>query len=90
MSRIRYPGTPQGYRVLFDCADADLLADVQIWLSKNKHAQNTAYNVNNGDVFRFEQVRCWKYLKYGTFALIPCSLVLMLSPSGSTGHMLET
>jgi hypothetical protein len=43
--------------VLFDCADADLLADVQIWLSKNKHAQNTAYNVNNGDVFRFEQVR---------------------------------
>ncbi|KAK9904110.1 hypothetical protein WJX75_004775 [Coccomyxa subellipsoidea] len=53
---MRYPGTPQGYRVLFDCADADLLADVQIWLSKNKHAQNTAYNVNNGDVFRFEQL----------------------------------
>lgn len=29
---------------------------MQMWLSKNPHAQNTAYNVNNGDVFRFEQV----------------------------------
>lgn len=57
---VRYPGTPQGYRVLFDCADAELLADVQIWLSQNPHAQNTAYNVSNGDVFRFEQVRLFK------------------------------
>jgi hypothetical protein len=42
--------------VIFDCACSYLLADLQIWLSKNPHAQNQAYNVNNGDVFRFEQV----------------------------------
>ncbi|CAL5220375.1 g2379 [Coccomyxa viridis] len=53
---FRYPGDPVTYRVVMDCVDVDLLTMCQIWLSTHPKAQNTAYNINNGDVFRFEQV----------------------------------
>ena len=53
----RFPGSPAAYNTLFDCADANLLADCQIFLATHPGAQNTAYNVNNGDVFRFSEAR---------------------------------
>ena len=42
--------------MLFDCADADLLADAQLFLATHPGAQNEAYNINNGDVFRWFEV----------------------------------
>ncbi|CAK0782935.1 hypothetical protein CVIRNUC_006130 [Coccomyxa viridis] len=53
---FRYPGLPKTYRVLMDCVDVDLLTACQIYLSTHPTAQNTAYNISNGDVFRFEQL----------------------------------
>lgn len=45
-------------KVLLDCVDVDLLVDCQIWLATHPEAQNDFYNISNGDVFRFQQVRC--------------------------------
>lgn len=44
-------------KVLLDCVDVDLLVDCQIWLATHPEAQNDFYNISNGDIFRFQQVR---------------------------------
>ena len=53
---LQVPRQPGGYNILFDCADANLLADCQIFLATHPDAQNQAYNVNN--VTSSASVRC--------------------------------
>ena len=52
----RFPGPPKAYEVLAECIDVDMMADGQIWLATHPHTQNTAYNLNTGDVFRWFEV----------------------------------
>ena len=33
----------------------DMMAEGQIWLANHPHAQNQAYNINNGDTFRWSE-----------------------------------
>ena len=49
-----FPGTPSGYDVFLDATDVDLLADHVIWQATNPNCANQAYNVVNGDVFRYQ------------------------------------
>jgi nucleoside-diphosphate-sugar epimerase len=51
-----YPGSPLAYHTLMQATDSDLLARAQCWAATAPNAANEAYNVTNGDVFRFEQV----------------------------------
>lgn len=44
------------YNIVQDATDAGLLADAMQYIALNKEAQNEAYNVTNGDVFRWKQV----------------------------------
>ena len=53
----RFPGPPKAYEVLQECIDVDMMADGQIWLATHSNAQNTAYNLNTGDVFRWFEVQ---------------------------------
>ncbi len=53
---LRFPGTPEVYRTLRDCVDADLLAHGAIWAATDPVAANQAINVSNGDLF------CWARL----------------------------
>lgn len=55
-SPFHFPGSAEQWNGISDVTDAGLLAEHMIWASTTQAAQNEAFNVANGDVFR------WKWL----------------------------
>ncbi|XWS21267.1 hypothetical protein CRYUN_Cryun30bG0041100 [Craigia yunnanensis] len=53
---LLFPGSKAAWECYSDASDADLIAEQQIWAAVDPYAKNEAFNVNNGDVFR------WKHL----------------------------
>lgn len=51
---LRFPGHPTGYGLLTQMTDAGLLARAQVWAATNPDCANEAFNVTNGDCFRWE------------------------------------
>ncbi|KAL0352123.1 UNVERIFIED_CONTAM: (S)-8-oxocitronellyl enol synthase [Sesamum calycinum] len=51
-----YTGTEVSWTCLWDAVDADLLAEHFLWTATDPKAKNQAFNINNGDVFK------WKHL----------------------------
>ncbi|KAG4157862.1 hypothetical protein ERO13_D02G089500v2 [Gossypium hirsutum] len=63
----KYEGKPllfPGNKVTWECysevSDADLIAEHQIWAAVDPYAKNEAFNVNNGDIFKWKHL--WKVL----------------------------
>lgn len=56
---FRFPGTTRAYGALAQATDADLLARVSLWAATAPIAANQAYNVTNGDLFRWENLWPW-------------------------------
>ena len=52
-----FPGSSAGYHVLTEVCDADLLANAMVHLSTQPQCANQAFNISNGDVFRWCQVQ---------------------------------
>jgi nucleoside-diphosphate-sugar epimerase len=48
-----FPGSPTQWNGLTDMTDATILADQMIWASTHHEGRNEAFNVVNGDVFRW-------------------------------------
>lgn len=55
-----FPGSETQWNGLTDMTDAELLAEHMIWAATSENAANQAYNVVNGDVFRWR--RMWHKL----------------------------
>jgi nucleoside-diphosphate-sugar epimerase len=55
---LRFPGTDKAYGQLVQFTDADLLARASAWAATDKKAGGEAFNVTNGDIFRWE--RMWE------------------------------
>lgn len=55
-----FPGSPEQYNGITDMTDAGLLARHLVWSSTAPAAANTAFNVVNGDVFRWK--RLWRQI----------------------------
>jgi nucleoside-diphosphate-sugar epimerase len=53
---LRFPGKPGAYRSLIEMTDAGLLARAMVWAATDPRAANQAYNINNGDLFRWEEM----------------------------------
>lgn len=51
-----HPGKPANYRILYQAADAGLLARAIEWVATTAQCANQAFNVTNGDLFRWENV----------------------------------
>jgi nucleoside-diphosphate-sugar epimerase len=51
---FRFPGKPGAYTSLIEMTDADLLAKATVWAATNPTSANEAYNVTNGDMFRWQ------------------------------------
>lgn len=69
-----YPGTPEGFRALRQVVDAGLLARAAIWVATHDACANQAFNVSNGDVFRWEHLwpgiaDCFDVAPGGPFAV---------------------
>ncbi|WP_258061964.1 SDR family oxidoreductase [Arthrobacter sp. ZGTC412] len=48
-----FPGSETQWNSLTDMTDAELLAEHMIWAATSEHAGDQAYNVVNGDIFRW-------------------------------------
>ena len=68
---LDFPGSEAAFRSLVEVTDAGLLARAVFWMLQAPGAANRAFNVTNGDVFRF--ARLWPRLA-AAFAL-PCGVV---------------
>jgi len=53
---LRFPGTNAAYQVLMQFTDADLLGRASLWAATTPAAGGEAFNVTNGDVFRWERL----------------------------------
>jgi nucleoside-diphosphate-sugar epimerase len=50
---LRFPGAPGAYDSLLEVADAGLLAKATVWAATEPRCANEAFNITNGDLFRW-------------------------------------
>lgn len=53
---LRFPGKPGAYDTLMEMTDAGLLARATIWAATTDSAANNAFNITNGDLFRWSEM----------------------------------
>lgn len=53
---LRFPGSPGAYDSLIEMTDADLLAKATVWAATDPACANEAFNINNGDLFRWSEM----------------------------------
>jgi len=78
---LRFPGKPGAYYSLIEMTDAGLLADAMVWAATDSRAANQAYNVNNGDIFRWEEMwpKLANYFDIPVAPGVPLSLATVMS-----------
>lgn len=53
---LRFPGKPGAYNSLLEMTDAGLLAKATVWAATNERCANQAFNITNGDLFRWNEL----------------------------------
>ena len=53
---LSHPGKPANYRTLYQATDSALIARAMVWMSTSPQGRNQAFNITNGDLFRWEQL----------------------------------
>jgi nucleoside-diphosphate-sugar epimerase len=53
---LRFPGKPGAYHSLLEMTDAGLLARAAVWAATDERCANQAFNINNGDLFRWSEM----------------------------------
>ncbi|WP_218019824.1 SDR family oxidoreductase [Rhodococcoides yunnanense] len=51
---LRFPGARGAYSSLLEMTDAGLLAEATVWAATTPECAGQAFNINNGDLFRWE------------------------------------
>ena len=53
---LRFPGRPGAYDRLLEMTDAGLLARATVWAATDARCANQAFNITNGDLFRWNEM----------------------------------
>ncbi|UUZ92685.1 hypothetical protein LJK87_46560 [Paenibacillus sp. P25] len=53
---LRFPGKPGAYDKSLEMTDAGLLARATVWAATDERCANQAFNINNGDLFRWSEM----------------------------------
>ena len=53
---LRFPGRPGAYDTLLEMTDAGLLARATVWAATDPACADQAFNITNGDLFRWNQM----------------------------------
>lgn len=61
---VRFPGSDFAWNAVNDVTDVDLLSDASIYVSTHQQCENQAYNISNGDLFRWKDVSASTSLQY--------------------------
>jgi len=59
---LRFPGKPGAYDRLVEMTDAGLLARATVWAATEAACANQAFNITNGDLFRWNEM--WPFIAY--------------------------
>lgn len=66
--RFKFPGSAAQWNGLSDMTDARILAKQLVWASTNDFAKNGAYNITNGDIFRWS----WMWPRIANWFGVEC------------------
>jgi nucleoside-diphosphate-sugar epimerase len=53
---LRFPGKPGAYDKIIEMTDAGLLARATVWAATDERCANQAFNITNGDLFRWNEM----------------------------------
>ncbi len=78
---LRFPGRPGAYDRLLEMTDAGLLAQATEWAAITPAAQNQAFNIANGDLFRWSGMwpRIARYFDLEVAPLLPLQLSVVMA-----------
>ncbi len=78
---LRHPGSPVNQTKLYQVTDAGLLARALVWMAESENAANRAFNITNGDLFRWEQLwpRFARFFEMDWAPPLPLSLTQMMA-----------
>jgi len=78
---LRFPGKPGAYDSLIEMTDAGLLSRATVWAATDERAANQAFNVNNGDLFRWNDMwpRIARHFEIETASPLPMSLETIMA-----------
>ncbi|WP_061797366.1 SDR family oxidoreductase [Serratia ficaria] len=78
---LRFPGRPGAYHSLLEMTDAGLLARATLWAATDPAAANQAFNINNGDLFRWSEMwpKIADYFELETAPPLPMPLEQMMA-----------
>jgi nucleoside-diphosphate-sugar epimerase len=78
---LRFPGKPGAYDHLLEMTDAGLLARATVWAATDPRCANQAFNINNGDLFRWSEMwpRIARYFDLEVAPPLPLSLETVMA-----------
>lgn len=78
---LRFPGKPGAYDKLLEMTDSGLLAKATVWAATDPRCANQAFNISNGDLFRWNDL--WpaiaEYFELETAPPLPLSLQTVMA-----------
>ncbi|MFJ6651003.1 SDR family oxidoreductase [Streptomyces sp. NPDC091290] len=89
---LRFPGKPGAYDKLLEMTDAGLLAKATVWAATDPRCANQAFNINNGDLFRWNEMwpKIAKFFDLEVASPLPMSLdVVMADKEPLWNEMIE-
>jgi nucleoside-diphosphate-sugar epimerase len=90
---LRFPGKPGAYDSLLEMTDAGLLARATVFIATNPYCGNQAFNINNGDLFRWSEMwpKIARFFDLEVAPPLPMSLnVIMADKEDLWNRMVET
>ncbi len=78
---LRFPGKPGAYDSLLEMTDAGLLARATVWAATEPRCANQAFNINNGDLFRWSELwpKIARYFELDIAPPLPMSLAVVMA-----------
>lgn len=78
---LRFPGKPGAYDKLLEMTDAGLLAKATVWAATDPRCANQAFNINNGDLFRWNELwpKIARWFELETAPPLPMSLSVVMA-----------
>jgi nucleoside-diphosphate-sugar epimerase len=89
---LRFPGKPGAYTSLIEMTDADLLARATTWAATTPQTRNQAYNITNGDLFRWSAMwpKLARFFDLDTAPPLQMNLTEVMADKGPLwGRMVE-
>jgi nucleoside-diphosphate-sugar epimerase len=78
---LRFPGKPGAYDTLLEMTDAGLLAKATVWAATDERCGNQAFNINNGDLFRWHDMwpKIARHFELDVAPPLPMSLEVVMA-----------